>query len=193
MGGAVVEGDRYEDRRNGDEARDRHGDVCTHPPRRPGGLRHPRDRVEDRRCRHRPQEVVGGVERDLQPTLLPVEGKGGRRPDDLRGDELDRRGEEEPKHERDLAEREPVLVAPEADADDRRLGYVEQEREPPPRDAHRGLESLEPGDVEPEHPYADREQEGGEQPYRRFPGRRRKGRPVTRAALTSHRPYVPLL
>ena len=91
------------------------------------------ERAEDEKRHSGAERLLGEVERELHRTLAAIDGERETRAGDLAREQRERGGEEEAEDEPDLRHRERVRLLTEVDVDRPRLGDVERERDPPPR------------------------------------------------------------
>ena len=103
------------------------------PGRLGGGAAEQKVEYDDREGRF--EGEVAEVERQLDQRLAAQRSQTGRRADDVADDEIDRRGEDQPDDERDLAQRERVRLAPELEVNDVGLGEIEADGQRPPRES----------------------------------------------------------
>ena len=140
------------------------------PLRRARRVRQISDAAEDQDREARLDEEVPEVEGQLQQRLPAVQDERGTGADELREYQRLRIAEEQPEHERNLAQRHRVRVAPELDVHDEDLGEAEDDRQRPPRDVERGVRRARayarPRSTRPGPPRSARRSTATRAPYR---------------------------
>ena len=154
---------------------------CRRPGKRPGPARgaervaEAAHRVEDHECEAGAERELCEVERRLEGPLAADDDQSDRRAAELAGDQPARSGQEQPEHERDLAEGEAVRLGPEVQVNRVRLREEEQHRDSPPGNPHGACRRGDAADqplVEQERGQRDdeREQPDPRAPVRDEPG-----------------------